>query len=117
MSNIFSFEQNVNALYTQYGNKFGNFSFLLGLRLENTVLKGDVTAEDISSSGSELDLNFDKDYLGLFPTVNLIYELGERENITLGYNRRINRPRHWFLNPFPSPASIPLMLVPSILVT
>ena len=105
LSNIFSFEQNVNALYTQYGNKFGNFSFLLGLRLENTVLKGDVTAEDISSSGSELDLNFDKDYLGLFPTVNLIYELGERENITLGYNRRINRPRHWFLNPFPSRSS------------
>ena len=37
--------------------------------------------------------------------MNLIYELGERENITLGYNRRINRPRHWFLNPFPSRSS------------
>jgi hypothetical protein len=105
LSNIFAFEQNVNALYTQYGNKFGKFSFLLGLRMENTVLKGEVTAEDVNSGGSGLDLNFDKDYLGLFPTVNLIYEIGERENITLGYNRRINRPRHWFLNPFPSRSS------------
>lgn len=105
LSNIFTFEQNVNALYTQYGNKFGKFSFLLGLRMETTALKGDVSAEDIGSSSDEFELNFDKDYVGLFPTVNLIYELGERENITLGYNRRINRPRFWFLNPFPSRSS------------
>jgi len=31
--------------------------------------------------------------------------LGERENISLGYNRRINRPRSWFVNPFPSRSS------------
>ncbi len=104
LSNIFDFQQNVNALYTQYGNKFGKFSFLLGLRLESTELKGEVTAEDISTTNN-LDLNFDEDYLGLFPTLNLIYELNDRENITLGYNRRINRPRHWFLNPFPSRSS------------
>ncbi|MBT8263305.1 MAG: TonB-dependent receptor [Bacteroidia bacterium] len=105
LSNIFTFEQNVNALYTQYGNKFGKFSFLLGLRMETTALKGDVSAEDIGSTSDEFELTFDKDYVGLFPTVNLIYELGERENITLGYNRRINRPRFWFLNPFPSRSS------------
>ena len=105
LSNIFNFEQNVNALYSQYGNKFGQFSFLLGLRLESTILKGDVIGENSITSQSGLDLNFDKDYLGLFPTVNLVYELAERENITLGYNRRINRPRHWFINPFPSRSS------------
>jgi hypothetical protein len=27
------------------------------------------------------------------------------ENISLGYNRRINRPRGWFINPFPSRSS------------
>src|SRR5690606_6811945 len=36
LSNLFDYEENVNSLYSQYGNKFGNFSFLLGLRLENT---------------------------------------------------------------------------------
>lgn len=104
ISNIFNYEQNVNAIYSQYGNKFGDFSFLLGLRLENTVMKGSVAAEDLYET-SGLDLNFDKNYLGLFPTINLTYELGERENITLGYNRRINRPRRWYLNPFPSRSS------------
>jgi outer membrane receptor protein involved in Fe transport len=43
--------------------------------------------------------------LGLFPTLNLIYELAENENLTLGYNRRINRPRGYFINPFPSRSS------------
>lgn len=109
-TNIFDYTENVQAVYSQYGSKFGEFSFLLGLRLENTNLKGNITSalteaelQDIYSF--EIDTEFDNNYLGLFPTVNLIYELGEDENITLGYNRRINRPRGWFINPFPSRSS------------
>src|SRR5690606_24980383 len=40
LSNVFDYTENVNAIYTQYGSKFGKFSYLLGLRLENTQLKG-----------------------------------------------------------------------------
>ncbi|MDT0678250.1 outer membrane beta-barrel protein [Autumnicola musiva] len=110
LSNIFDYSENVNALYTQYGTKLGDFSFLLGLRLENTQLKGDIDSELTENElleefGFPIDTEFDKNYLGLFPTLNLIYELGEEENITLGYNRRINRPRGWFINPFPSRSS------------
>ncbi|MEH6765295.1 MAG: outer membrane beta-barrel protein [Aequorivita antarctica] len=104
LSNIFTYNENVHAFYSQYGNKFGDFSFLLGLRVENTQLKGKVDAENVSED-TPLNLNFDKNYTGLFPTVNLTFELKENENITLGYNRRINRPRHWFINPFPSRSS------------
>ncbi|CAM4267322.1 TonB-dependent receptor domain-containing protein [Gillisia limnaea] len=111
LTNIFDYSENVQALYTQYGTKFGDFSFLLGLRLENTNLKGEIdselTEEELQEEfGFPIDTNFDNNYLGLFPTVNLIYELAERENITLGYNRRINRPRGWFINPFPSRSSV-----------
>ena len=109
LTNRFLFNQNVNALYTQYGNKFGEFSFLLGLRLENTQLKGLVSGVDLATLqeaiGEGIDLDFNKNYLGLFPTINFIYELAENENITLGYNRRINRPRGYFINPFPSRSS------------
>jgi len=106
LSNIFTYDENVYAAYSQYGNKFGKFSFLLGLRFENTQLKGEVEAENVdASSDDELNINFDKNYTGLFPTVNLIYELGESESITIGYNRRINRPRGFFINPFPSRSS------------
>ncbi|MDT0690651.1 TonB-dependent receptor [Salegentibacter sp. F188] len=109
-TNIFDYSENVQALYSQYGSKFGDFSFLLGLRLENTQLKGQIDSELSEEELQEIysfdiDTDFDNNYLGLFPTVNLIYELGEEENITLGYNRRINRPRGWFINPFPSRSS------------
>ncbi|TVZ52220.1 outer membrane beta-barrel family protein [Dokdonia sp. Hel_I_53] len=104
LSNIFTYDENVHALYTQYGNKFGQFSFLAGLRYESTQQKGEVDAV-VDQNNLGFDLNFDNTYDGLFPTLNLTYELGERENVTVGYNRRINRPRGFFVNPFPSRSS------------
>ncbi|MBR9845597.1 MAG: TonB-dependent receptor [Algicola sp.] len=114
ITNIFDYDENVNAVYSQYGTKFGEFSFLLGLRLEHTQLKGKINsrltdAELNEAFGFPIDTDFDKNYLGLFPTVNLIFNLGKddktEESITLGYNRRINRPRGWFINPFPTRSS------------
>ncbi|GHA49832.1 TonB-dependent receptor [Salinimicrobium marinum] len=110
LTNIFDYTENVQALYTQYGTKFGDVSFLLGLRLENTNLKGEIESELTEAEleeefGFPINTSFDNNYLGLFPTVNVIYELAETENITIGYNRRINRPRGWFINPFPSRSS------------
>ncbi len=114
LSNIFDYSENVNAIYSQYGTKFGEFSFLLGLRLENTQLKGDIDSrltdeELVEEFGFPIQTKFDNNYLGLFPTVNLIYNLADEdsreESVTLGYNRRINRPRGWFINPFPSRSS------------
>ncbi|WP_426430495.1 TonB-dependent receptor domain-containing protein [Winogradskyella sp. HB-48] len=97
LSNALNFKQYVNAFYTQYGNKIGEkFSYLLGLRYEGTR----ITIDQVTSG------DFDKkEYHQLFPTVNLAFELSENENITLGYNRRIRRPRSRFINPFPSRSS------------
>jgi outer membrane receptor protein involved in Fe transport len=49
--------------------------------------------------------NFDKNFTEFFPTVNLGLELSDSENLTLGYNRRLGRAGHWFLNPFESRTS------------
>ncbi|MFD1015276.1 TonB-dependent receptor domain-containing protein [Winogradskyella rapida] len=115
ISNIFDYTENINAVYTQYGSKIGKFSYLLGLRLENTQLKGTIDSELTDEELNDqydfpIDTDFNNNYLGLFPTVNLIYNLntsesGNEESITLGYNRRINRPRGWYINPFPSRSS------------
>lgn len=114
ITNVFDYDENVNALYSQYGTKFGKFSFLLGLRLEHTQLKGKIDSRlseaDLNLAfGFPIDTDFDKNYLGLFPTLNLIYNLASEDNneesITIGYNRRINRPRGWFINPFPTRSS------------
>jgi outer membrane beta-barrel protein/carboxypeptidase-like protein/TonB-dependent receptor-like protein len=96
VSNIFIYDEKINALYSQYGNKFGKISALFGLRMEATNI-------DVKIIGEDLDFN--KNYVDFFPTVNLSYEFSEKENITLGYNRRIRRPRSRFVNPFPSISS------------
>lgn len=97
LSNILNFKEDVNAVYSQYGSKINKFSFLLGLRLESTR----ITIDQPTSGDFEK-----KKYTNLFPTINLNYELSDDENITLGYSRRIRRPRSFFLNPFPSRSSV-----------
>ncbi|MCB0462602.1 MAG: TonB-dependent receptor [Flavobacteriaceae bacterium] len=97
LSNVLNFKEDIHALYSQYGTKFNKFSFLLGLRLENTRI-----IIDQPTSGDYIT----KNYTGLFPTVNLNYELSQTENITLGYSRRLRRPRSRMINPFPSRSSV-----------
>ncbi|WP_108805407.1 TonB-dependent receptor domain-containing protein [Aquimarina sp. Aq107] len=96
LSNNLIFKEQVNAAYTQFGSKAGKFSYLLGLRLESTRI-----TIDQQTSG---DFN-KKIYTDIFPTINLGYKLSEKQSVTLGYNRRIRRPRSRFINPFPSRSS------------
>ncbi|OCK41955.1 hypothetical protein BA195_13305 [Tenacibaculum soleae] len=95
-SNAITFKQNIYAFYTQYGSKINKFSYLLGLRTEITDIDLNVLTTNQKS---------DKNYTEWFPTINLGYELNDNENVTLGYSRRLRRPRHWFLNPFESRSS------------
>ena len=97
LTNYLGFTQNVNAAYTQYGKKIEKFSYLLGIRMENTKIIIDQRTADIYK---------EKNYTDWFPTLNLSYEFNEKENITLGYSRRIRRPRSWSLNPFQSLTSL-----------
>ncbi|MCK8524160.1 TonB-dependent receptor [Aquimarina sp. D1M17] len=96
LSNNLIYSEQVNAAYSQLGSEFGKLSFLLGLRMEATRI-----IIDQQTSG-----NFSrKNYTDLFPTVNLGYKITEKQSLTLGYNRRIRRPRSRFINPFPSRSS------------
>lgn len=97
ISNILDYTENVNAIYTQYGSKWGNFTYLLGLRMEHTtVIVDQKTSKEYNK----------KNYLDLFPTVNIGYTISDETNITLGYARRLRRPHSRHINPFPSRASI-----------
>ena len=97
LSNVLVYKEFVNAAYAQYGKKRDKLSILLGLRMENSnIVIDQKTTNDYTN----------KRYTNWFPTVNLSWEITERENVTLGYARRIRRPRSFFLNPFPSRNSI-----------
>jgi len=98
ISNTFTYNENIHALYTQYGNKFGKFSILLGLRMESSNI-------DIISKNSTDTDHTKNNFTDFFPTANFSYKFNDTETITLGYNRRIRRPHSFFLNPNPSRGS------------
>lgn len=96
LSNVFEYIENVNALYTQFGSKTGKFSYLFGLRWEDS----NIEVNQLSTG----DFN-NKRYDNFFPSAFLTYEITDQTNVSLSYSRRIQRPRGRFLNPFQSRSS------------
>jgi outer membrane receptor for ferrienterochelin and colicins len=90
-SNILGYKENVNALYTQLGSKFGKFSVMAGLRWEDTNIEIDQRTSQIYKN---------KRYDNLFPSVFFSYELNDEANISLSYSKRVSRPRSYYINPF-----------------
>jgi iron complex outermembrane recepter protein len=91
-SNHFIYHENINAIYVNYSRPFSKkFNGQFGLRLENTISKGNqLTSQD----------NFKRNYTQLFPTAYLQYSLNEKNQFVLNYGRRIDRPNYRDLNPF-----------------
>ncbi len=94
------YDEKINALYGQFKSKTGKLGYQLGLRAEFTNLDIDFS----NQAGKSFDKN--KNYVDFFPSVFLSYDLGEKNNqLLVNYSRRINRPRSWFLTPFPNSIS------------
>ena len=92
LSNIFNYKESINSVYSQFGKKIDKFSFLLGLRYENSK------QEINQKTTSQFEI---KKYSNLFPTLNFAFEFSNMETLTFGYSKRVRRPRGWNINPFP----------------
>lgn len=90
LSNTLEYKENINAIYTQYGFKVNKFSYLFGLRWEDTNIQ--VNLLDNS------DFNTKK-YNNLFPSAFISYEISDQSNFTASYSKRLTRPRGRFMNP------------------
>ena len=90
LSNNLEYKENINALYTQYGFKVNKFSYLFGLRWEDTNIQ--VNLLDTN------DFNTKK-YNNLFPSAFISYEISDQSNFTASYSKRLTRPRGRFMNP------------------
>ncbi|MDD5361057.1 MAG: TonB-dependent receptor [Ignavibacteria bacterium] len=89
--NHFKLNNNVNGIYTTFSHKIKDFGLKLGFRLEQTYIKGElITSEE----------QFKRDYLNLFPTLNLTQKIGTENQLQMSYSRRITRPYAWRYNPF-----------------
>ncbi|NNF58331.1 MAG: TonB-dependent receptor [Rhodothermaceae bacterium] len=93
LNNTFDYDQQIHAGYVQAARAVGPLSVQVGLRAETAQ-----TTFALRTTGDD----FENDYTSLFPSAFLSYEVSEATTLRASYSRRINRPRTWFLNPFPS---------------
>jgi len=92
-TNTLKYRENVTALYSQFGSKINQFSYLLGLRFEDSKIDINQLANNTFKS---------KQYNNWFPSVFLTYEINDQSSVSLNYSKRISRPRDRFINPFAS---------------
>jgi iron complex outermembrane recepter protein len=91
-TNNFTYNENINAAYISYTfTKGKKWEFNTGLRAEQTVSKGYQKANDSS---------FTKNYVNVFPTLFGSYKINEKQNLSISFGRRVERPDYQDLNPF-----------------
>lgn len=91
LNNLLHYDERIIGAYLQYGSSIKKFSYLLGLRIEDSK----------TGSNDRINLfNIDKKYTDFFPTAHFTYEINDVFNVQLSYSRRISRPGFWQLNPF-----------------
>lgn len=91
LTNNFIYQENVNAVYSQFGGEFGNFKYQTGLRAEYVDIKSELVTTNET---------YPHTYLSVYPSVFLLQKLNADNEINLNYSRRVNRPHSRQLNPF-----------------
>jgi ferric enterobactin receptor len=87
----FDYNQNVASAYGVLGFKLSKkITAKAGVRAEYTMI-------DWLSGNSD---KFDNDYFNLFPSLVLSQQLKGATTVKLSYNRRVQRPSLFYLNPF-----------------
>lgn len=91
ISNNFIYDERTSAAYVNFGNELKRFSYQAGLRTEYTSI---VTDQRTTSQQTK------QDYIYVFPSAFVNYNLSQAQKLQLNYTRRINRPSVRSLNPF-----------------
>lgn len=93
LTNDFSFDEQVHAVYGIANRSFGAFEAQAGVRLEQAL-----TDFQLARSGE----SFENDYFSIFPSAFLAYSISDAQTLRASYSKRINRPHTYVLNPFTS---------------
>jgi Outer membrane protein beta-barrel family/CarboxypepD_reg-like domain len=90
-SNHFKYDEQINAIYTNYSGKLGKNDIQVGLRAEQTISKANsITTNTV----------INRNYTQLFPSMFISRQINDNNALSLSYSRRINRPSYESLNPF-----------------
>lgn len=106
VSNDFDLTNTIHALYANYQNKLtSKLGYQIGLRAEDSKLNTTYFSKDPATAPGDVETKGGLDYFRLYPSLFLTYDIGKAgDKIQLSYTRRVQRPRGWQVNPFPSVA-------------
>ncbi|WP_259067042.1 TonB-dependent receptor domain-containing protein [Mucilaginibacter sp. X4EP1] len=89
-SNHFIYTEKITAGYLNLNKQMDNTSVQLGLRSEYTQSNGNLIGRN----------TVNRDYINFFPNVFINHTLDSKNELSLSYSRRIDRPGYADLNPF-----------------
>jgi len=97
-SNNFTYKENVNAAYVNYQQQLNDkWSLQTGVRAEQTNSDGNLSRAD----GTVQDDNrVKRNYLDIFPSAAITWNVNKKNALNLTFSRRIDRPTYQDLNPF-----------------
>ncbi|OOV18431.1 TonB-dependent receptor domain-containing protein [Flavobacterium sp. LM4] len=79
----YTYDTDIYSAYLTFGQKFKKLSYQLGARFESYNVAANL------NNGSK---KFDDDYITLYPSAYLTYNLNEKNTLQLSYSRRVDRP-------------------------
>lgn len=78
----YSYDQDIYSAYATFGQKFDKFSYQLGARFES--YKVNAINNGVSA--------YKDDYMTVYPSAYLTYNLNEKNMFQMSYSRRVDRP-------------------------
>jgi len=92
-TNHFIYDEKIDAGYVNLNKDFKGYSVQAGLRAEYTSSNANGDSANVVSI-------IPRHYLNLFPSLFIDHTINDKNEITLSYSRRIDRPQYDNLNPF-----------------
>jgi ferric enterobactin receptor len=91
LDNIFLYDENIHAAYGILAKKGSKISYQAGLRAEWT---------DVKTTLKETNEVNPREYINLFPSVHITFNLPKQNGLQASYSRRVRRPFYNDLSPF-----------------
>lgn len=99
LTNFFHSKNQIHALYINYQNKVHDFSYQVGLRGEEAVLRGDVNGYDTTGTSTILPVKVTS--RRLYPSLTIVQKLDDHQQLQFSYARRVTRPTPRSYSPIP----------------
>lgn len=89
----FEYKRNIQSAYANFGKQSGLWSYQVGMRFENYIVKA------LFNQVGESPGSFKDEIFTFYPSAFITYEASEKNSFNLSYSRRVDRPSIRQVNP------------------